>query len=59
MTQYSILHILLSVYGVGNCCAVVIIIQCFPTASSRTPRRWLPTETVLGHYSIFIILSSC
>ncbi len=30
MTHYSILHILLSVYGVGNWCAVVLSIQMLP-----------------------------
>jgi hypothetical protein len=30
MTHFSILHIILSVYGVGNCCAVVLSIQMLP-----------------------------
>jgi hypothetical protein len=30
MINNSILHILLSIYGVGNCCVVVLSIQMLP-----------------------------
>jgi hypothetical protein len=44
----SILIILLTVNKAGPCCVVMVVSRCFPTASSRTPSKWLPTRDCFG-----------
>jgi hypothetical protein len=53
MTHYSILHILLSVYGVENCCAVLLIIQMLPSCLFKDTRKIAADRDCFG--SIFYL----
>ncbi len=61
MTHFSILHILLSVYGAGNCCVVVLSIQMLPYCLFKdTMKMAVNRRLFLGQYSIFSFLwSTC